>query len=111
MKRAVKALGILLALFLLVEWGWYLFREAQASSAYASAALGQDEGIVIGKLGKPDKVQQCGEHLWWNGDQANPPKNDGQCSKWVRYNFFLHAFAFGYSAGGKLVSRYEYSSE
>lgn len=111
MKRAVKSFVALLAVFLVVDWCWYLFREARASSTYAGAVLGQDEGTIISKLGKPDQELECGKYLWWSGDQANPQENDGRCKKWVRYNFFLHAFAFGYSADGKLVSRYEYSSE
>jgi hypothetical protein len=89
----------------------YLVREHRASSAYDRARLGQDEASVVKQLGPPDQVLDCGQYLWWNGDQANPQKNEGQCKKWVRYNFFLHAFAFGYSSDSKLVSRYEYSSE
>jgi len=89
----------------------YLVREHRASSAYDHARLGQDEASVVKQLGPPDQVLDCGQYLWWNGDQSNPQKNEGQCKKWVRYNFFLHAFAFGYSSDGKLVSRYEYSSE
>jgi hypothetical protein len=102
---------ICLVLVLVGSCGRYLVREGRASSAYEGAILGQKEAIVLERLGPPDEVLECGKYLWWNGDQENPPLNNGQCKKWVRYNFFVHAFAFGYSSEGKLVSRYEYSSE
>lgn len=91
--------------------GHYLFREHRADSVFQNATLGEAEVQIVDRLGKPDETLPCGPYLWWNGDQFNPPKNDGRCRKWVRYNFILHAFAFGYSVDGKLVSRYEYSSE
>ncbi|MRW89026.1 hypothetical protein GJ699_03420 [Duganella sp. FT80W] len=109
--RIVKALLVCVLVLALGSCGQYMLREARAQSTYDNAELGQSEQIVLEKLGLPDEVLECGEHLWWNGDQANPPKNNGECKKWVRYNFFLHAFAFGYSREGKLVSRYVYRSE
>jgi hypothetical protein len=113
-SRVVRS-GVLLPLAVVVVvlavWVFYWSPESRAASAYESAFLGQEEAAVVAKAGTPAAVGPCGEYLWWNGDQENPPKNDGKCVKWVRYNFFLHAFAFGYSADGKLVSRYEYFSE
>jgi hypothetical protein len=109
--RILKAIVIGLGLVTVGSCGRYLLRENRASSAFENAALGQKEAIVLERLGPPDEVLNCGKYLWWNGDQENPPLNDGRCKKWVRYNFFVHAFAFGYSRDGKLVSRYEYSSE
>ncbi len=92
-------------------WIQYLLHEARADSAYTHAQIGQTEASIVAKLGAPDEVLPCGEYLWWNENQANPPQNKGQCKKWVRYNFFVHAFAFGYSSDGMLVSRFEYGSE
>jgi hypothetical protein len=73
--------------------------------------MGQSEASIVERLGPPDEVLKCGEYLGWNADQTNPRANTGQCKKWVRYNVFVHAFAFGYSSEGKLVSRYKFSSE
>jgi hypothetical protein len=109
--RVVKLILICFVVVLVGSCARYLVRESRASSAYESAQLGQSEASIVERLGPPDEVLTCGEYLWWNGDQANPATNNGQCKKWVRYNFFVHAFAFGYSSDGKLVSRYEYSSE
>ena len=109
--RVRRLLGLAVLLSALAAPGWYLLRESRAASTYQQAALDQSESQIVAALGEPDEVLPCGEYLWWNGDQANPSQNDGRCVKWTRYNFFLHAFAFGYSAEGKLVSRYEYFSE
>ena len=109
--RVVKVILLCFVVFLVGSCGRYLVRESRTSSTYDSVQLGQNEASIVERLGPPDEVLKCGEYLWWNGDQANPPSNNGQCKKWVRYNFFLHAFAFGYSSDGMLVSRYEYSSE
>jgi len=111
MKRGIKLLIVTLVLLPAAAWSYYLVREARADSTFRNAELGQSEAEILARLGQPDEVLSCGEYLWWSGDQANPQKNDGRCKKWVRYNFFLHAFAFGYSGDSKLVSRYEYSSE
>ncbi len=109
--RIVKPIIICFVLVLVGSCARYLVRESRTSSAFESAQLGQSEASIVERLGKPDEVLKCGDYLWWNGDQVNPKANTGQCKKWVRYNFFEHAFAFGYSSDGKLVSRYEYSSE
>jgi hypothetical protein len=109
--RVVKLMSICFIVLLVGSCGRYLVREHRASSAYESAQLGQSESIIVERLGQPDEVLKCGDYLWWNGDQEHPQANTGQCKKRVRYNFFVHAFAFGYSSDGKLVSRYEYSSE
>ena len=109
--RVAKAFVLIVLVLAVGSCGHYLIGEDRARSAYQSAQLGQSESVILERLGPPDQVLECGEYIWWNGDQANPPKNEGQCKKWVRYNFFLHAFAFGYSSEGALVSRYVYSSE
>ena len=112
MKKSVWFAFGFFGLFMLIALpARYWLRESRAASTYEHATLEQNEAQIIAKAGAPDEVLKCGEYLWWNGDQANPPKNDGRCVKWVRYNFFLHTFAFGYSADGRLVSRYEYFSE
>jgi hypothetical protein len=109
--KVIKAFALGVLVLTVGSCGYYLIREGRARSAYESAQVGQNESVILEKLGPPDQALECGEYLWWNGDQANPPRNEGQCKKWVRYNFFLHAFAFGYSSEGALVSRYVYHSE
>src|SRR5262245_6243754 len=104
--RSAKILALTVLVLAVGSCGQYLIREGRARSAYNSAQLGQSESVILNRLGPPDQVLECGEYIGWNGDQSNPPKNEGQCKKWVRYNFFLHAFAFGYSSEGALVSRY-----
>jgi hypothetical protein len=110
-NRVGRLVGLAVLFLAVAASGLYLLRESRATSTYQQATLEQSESHILAALGKPDEVSPCGEYLWWNGDQASPPRNDGRCVKWVRYNFFLHAIAFGYSAEGKLVSRYEYFSE
>ncbi len=111
MNFRARIVVIITALVLAVLSGRYLYREAHTEATFTNAERGQSEVAILSSIGAPDEVLPCGEYLWWSGDQTNPPRNAGQCKKWVRYNFFLHAFAFGYSAEGKLVSRFEYSSE
>ena len=86
-------------------------RAKDVSRLYDQAIIGQPESLFLAELGAPDQALPCGEFLWWDGDTANPRKNDGRCVKWVRYNFFLSAYGFGFSQDGKLVSRYNYISE
>ena len=83
----------------------------RAGEVYARASKGQSEASILRTLGMPDAEMPCGQFLWWDGDTANPEPNRGQCVRWVRYNYFLSAWAFGYSHDGKLVSRYHYVSE
>jgi len=93
--RAATLLAVIFAVFLMTEWGLSLFRESRAHSVYNAAEMGDSERTIIGRLGEPDQIETCGEFLWWDGGQSHPARNDGRCQKWVRYNFFLHAFAFG----------------
>lgn len=111
MKRRLALSFCLLAFGLFLTWQFRWSREARTAIAYEGAMLGQSEAEIIGTAGPPDETLPCGKFLWWSGDQANPPRNDGRCVKWVRYNFFLGAFGFGYSRDGKLVARYRYQSE
>jgi hypothetical protein len=110
MKKNISLAIVLICVALIVYWLKFS-RESRAEEAYESATLGGPESGIVAKVGEPDEVLPCGKYLWWNGDQANPEPNDGRCVKWVRYNFFLHAIAFGYSADGKPVYRYHYQSE
>ena len=110
----LKAIGYILFLVVAVTIAMaaaHFYGNWRAGDIYARATRGQTEAAIINELGPPDNESPCGEYLWWDGDFVNPPANNGICVKWVRYNYFLSAWAFGYSAEGKLVSRYHYVSE
>lgn len=72
---------------------------------------GSSRPSVIAALGHPSRVRPCGEHLWWGHDGNYRGKNDGRCVMEERYDRFLVAFGVGYSADGKVVSKYHYVSE
>jgi hypothetical protein len=84
---------------------------SRVDTVFRQAVRGQSEASIVAKLGPPDKAEACGTHLSWDGDTENPRPNNGSCVKWARYDFFLTAWAFGYTRDGKLVSRYNYQSE
>ncbi len=86
------------------------YSDSYTGKVYANAYHGQLEASIVHTLGSPDEELPCGQYLWWDGDTANPEHNHGVCVKWVRYNYFLGGWAFGYSSAGKLVSRYHYAS-
>ena len=109
--KSILALAIIALIILLVAVAANFYGDTKASKVFANARVGQDESLIVGILGRPDQELPCGMFLWWDGDRANPPANNGLCVKWVRYNYFLSAWAFGYSKDGKLVSRYHYVSE
>ncbi len=72
---------------------------------------GASRESVVEVLGPPSEVRPCGDNLWWGKDADYRGKNDGRCVTEERYMHFLGAFGIGYSAGGKVVSKYEYISE
>lgn len=86
-------------------------RQDKADRFFAQASLGQPEYLLVDALGKPDEVSACGQWLWWEEGSLSPDRNDGRCVKWVRYNYFLNAYGFGFSKDGKLVARYHYISD
>ena len=81
----------------------HVYGESQTAEVYEHVTLGQSEASIVRLLGKPDRMLPCGKSLWWDGEMASPPKNDGRCVKWVRYNYFLSAYGFGYSRDGVSV--------
>jgi hypothetical protein len=85
--------------------------DKRAGAAFAKVSMGASTEEVVALLGKPDVSRPCGEHLWWGGDGDYRGKNDGRCVTEVRYEYFLSAWAVGYSADGHVVSKYHYVSE
>jgi hypothetical protein len=86
-------------------------RDSTDGRAFRQIRKGDTVAVVESRLGKPDSTEPCGRNLWWGGDGEYLGKNDGRCVTWVRYNHFLSAWAVGYSADGKVVSKYHYMSE
>ena len=101
---AVAVGGALLA----VNW----VMDAWAGHKFEQIQWGESEAFVVKQMGKPNTVRRCGENLWW-GDDAHyrRGKNNGSCVTEVRYEYFLSAWAVGYSKDGLVVSKYHYFSE
>ena len=106
-QYTIAALLIIPALFIAHDF----YGDSRSGQVFEQAVRGEDESAIVKRLGDPDTTEACGENLWWEEDTNAPLPNNGLCVKWARYNYFLSAWAFGYSASGKLVSRYHYVSE
>ena len=97
--------------FLVIKVILYFYRSSCIETIFWKLERKTTRLAIENEIGKPDTIEGCGDHLSWGGDQANPPKNNGECVVWVRYNLPLQAYAFGYSESGVLVSKYHYVSE
>jgi hypothetical protein len=84
---------------------------SRVDQRFQAIAPNATKAEVVGLLGVPDQVRGCGENLWWGDDTKYQGPNDGRCLTEERYEFFLTAFGVGYSAEGKVVSKYRYVSE
>ena len=117
MKEAARILlGMVLApvlLFVLLSAAFFVnwYFDSRAGIAFQKIEMGASEADVIKLLGKPDVERKCGENLWWGGDYDFRGKNDGRCVTEVRYEYFLSAWAVGYTADRRVVSKYHYFSE
>jgi hypothetical protein len=100
----------LIALYVaaLVVDGRQSHREADA---FHGIEMGASEAAVVRTMGKPDVERPCGDNLWWGGDHEYRGRNDGRCVAEVRYEHMLGAWAVGYSADRRVVSKYRYVSE
>jgi hypothetical protein len=87
------------------------FFDGRAGEAFQRIEMNAPESSVVALLGKLDVERPCGENLWWGGDGDYRGKNDGRCVTEVRYEYFLSAWAVGYSADRHVVSKYHYFSE
>jgi hypothetical protein len=85
--------------------------DRRAGEAFHAVRMGAPESEVVAALGTPDVERPCGDNLWWGGDSDYRGKNDGRCVREVRYEYFLSAWAVGYSKDRKVVSKYHYFSE
>lgn len=89
----------------------YFYQEHKVARFFWAMSPETRKADVLRVLGSPDQVEGCGEWLWWGDDANCLGKNRGRCIEMIRYNFFLHAYAFGFSADGRSVSKYHYQSE
>ena len=78
---------------------------------FAHIQLGDTEHSVVERMGPPDRTEKCGKWLYWGGDGDYRGENDGRCVRMVRYDHFLSSWGVGYSADGRVVSKYHYVSE
>lgn len=92
---------------LIVNWSL----DAWTGRKFEQIQWGESEVAVVERMGKPDTMRRCGENLWWGDDAHYRGKNDGSCVTEVRYEYFLNAWAVGYSKDGRVVSKYHYFSE
>lgn len=117
MKLSHRLLLVALALPLLagtaVVFSWIASATAASwkEDAFYAIAENAPRAIVVAALGSPDVVRDCGKNLWWGDDSQYRGPNDGRCVTEERYEYFLTAYGVGYSADGRVVSKYRYSSE
>jgi hypothetical protein len=87
------------------------FLDRRAGNAFEKVQMGMRRPQVVVLLGEPSVTRGCGENLWWGNDGSYRGKNDGRCVSEERYEYFLSAWAIGYSQDGRVVSKYHYFSE
>jgi hypothetical protein len=92
---AVVLAGVIL-LPRLLDW--------RAGKAFARVQPGDEQTKVIMYLGYPSSSGGCGTQLRWNEDSLGA--NDGRCVKEVRYDGRHGVWVLGYSAAGRVVSKY-----
>lgn len=117
MKLSRRLLLVSLALPLLVGAGvasyWIVSAVAASSKndAFYAVAENASRAAVVAAMGSPDVIRTCGKNLWWGDDSQYRGPNDGRCVTEERYEYFLTAYGVGYSADGRVVSKYRYFSE
>ena len=112
MKRRTKLSIVVITLAMIAAYpAEYFYRENKVERFFWAMSPETRKADVLRVLGSPDQVEVCGENLWWGDDRNFLGKNQGRCIEMIRYNFFLHAYAFGFSAVGGAVSKYHYQSE
>ncbi len=117
MKKIFAILLVLLALPVIIVFAGIVafcinaYFDNQAGQDFLKIEMNAPEIAVISLMGNPDNEKACGKNLWWGGDYDYRGKNDGRCVREVRYEYFLSAWAVGYSADRHVVSKYHYFSE
>jgi hypothetical protein len=104
-------LPLAMAVLAVVAFGINELLDRHAGVAFQRVEMGAPESTVVALLGRPDIERPCGDNLWWGSDADYRGKNDGRCKREVRYEYFLSAWAVGYSEDRHVVSKYHYFSE
>jgi len=116
MKRRTKLSIVVITLAIMAAYPAkyfykYFYREDKVERFFWVMSPETRKANVLRVLGSPDQIEGCGEWLWWGDDRNYLGKNQGRCIEMIRYNFFLNAYAFGFSEDGRAVSKYHYQSE
>jgi hypothetical protein len=111
--RRRKVVGILTGLLLLPValgsvWGWSVYAYVRP---YERVARGDSESQVLSLFGKPDRVTGPPENVAWDSD-VSLHANQGECVRvfWYIPPIALEQYTVGFDAGGRVVSKYRYSS-
>jgi hypothetical protein len=111
--RRRKVVGILTGLLLLPValgsvWGWSVYAYVRP---YERVARGDSESRVLSLFGKPDRVTGPPENVAWDSD-LSLHANQGECVRvfWYIPPIALEQYTVGFDAGGRVVSKYRYSS-
>lgn len=105
------ALPLLVGTAVVMSWIASAIAASWKEDAFYAVAENAPRAAVVAALGYPDVVRACGKTLWWGGDSQYRGPNDGRCVSEERYEYFLAAYGVGYSADGRVVSKYRYFSE
>ena len=107
----ILAVPLALVASVIVWWGGSAALASWKEHAFDAVAENSSRASVVSALGSPDTVRPCGKWLWWGDDTQYRGPNEGQCVSEERYEYFLTAYGIGYSADGRVVSKYRYVSE
>lgn len=106
-----KSIAFLVIAMVLIPAARYLYRFHHVKEYFWALQRGTSRQEIVRELGNPSTSEACGENLWWGDDGNFLGKNQGECVEWIRYDFILEAWAFGFSKDGRVVSKYHYVSE
>ena len=110
-RHPVLLFAALLVLICATLVGKYYYRLNHVESVFWSSQQGTTRTTIERAIGAPDRIRDVPADLWWGDDRFPGPKNTGECTSWVSYEFFEEAYAFGYNSAGELTTKYHYCSE
>jgi len=111
-QRLVVTIAMVLFALIAIAAVWFFVDnalDARAGRQFERIQMNAKSQDVEAMMGRPDVTRPCGKYMWWGSEYHG--ENDGRCITEVRYEHFLSAWVFGYSAHGRVVSKYRYVSE